>query len=151
MAHRIIDTLRGAAGLSHVDWCFVAMAAKELFIARVRHATLPTVTIVKELQVEASATPTAVGADAAREALLARMSWAISAAAARVPWRSDCLLQVMAADRWLRRIGLRPEFFLGVAKDEAGLFKAHAWLRCDDVLVTGGDCDGFWTLIGPEV
>ena len=68
-----------------------------------------------------------------------RLSWAIGAAAARVPWRSDCLLQAMAADRWLRRCGMQPEFFLGVTKDAGGQLEAHAWLRCGDAMVTGAD------------
>jgi hypothetical protein len=77
------------------------------------------------------------------------LSWAIGAAAARVPWRSDCLLRVMAADRWLRRYGHEPEFFLGAAKVETGQLGAHAWLRCGDVTVTGGSGKEFTELMMP--
>src|SRR5262245_44559583 len=83
------------------------------------------------------------------EVNLARLSWAICAAAARVPWRSDCLPQAMAAERWLRRYGMRPHFFVGVAKDAHGRLEAHAWLRCDDVTVTGGYGQKFTTFIEP--
>jgi hypothetical protein len=70
--------------------------------------------------------------------LVARISWVISAAASRLPWRSDCLLRAIAAVRWLRRLKLRPDFYLGATKDANGVFKAHAWLYCGDVIVTGG-------------
>ena len=63
--------------------------------------------------------------------------------------RSDCLLKAMAADRWLRRCQLHPSFFLGVAKNEAGHFAAHAWLRLNGTVVTGGDGEEFVTLISP--
>ena len=47
--------------------------------------------------------------DTRGEVDLLRLSWAISGAAAWIPWRPDCLLQAMA-DRWLRRCGMQPEF-----------------------------------------
>ena len=49
--------------------------------------------------------------------------------------RWDCLLQAVAADRWLRRYGMQPKFFVGVQKDTRGQLEAHAWLRCGDVIV----------------
>ncbi len=66
-----------------------------------------------------------------------------------MPWRSDCLLQAMAADRWLRRFGMQPEFFLGVAKDAGGRLQAHASLRCGDAMVTGADDRNFTNLMKP--
>jgi hypothetical protein len=79
-----------------------------------------------------------------------RVSWAIAAASARVPWRADCLLKVMAADRWLRRHGMQGEFFLGAGKNEADEFGAHAWLRYGDINVTGGDGAQFTPLMTSE-
>jgi hypothetical protein len=55
----------------------------------------------------------------------------------------------MAADRWLRRYGMQPQFFVGVAKDAHGRLEAHAWLCCDDVTVTGGDGREFTAVIEP--
>jgi hypothetical protein len=76
-----------------------------------------------------------------------RLSWAIAVVAPRVPWRSDCLVKVIAADHWLRRHQLHPDFYLGVAKDERGVFVSHAWLRYDGITVTGGRYDQFSVLI----
>lgn len=144
MAGRIIENLRRAAGLSPLDWYYVTIAVRELFSARIRHATVPIGDILRELQGQRRSY------QAARfgEIDLARLSWALAAAAARVPWRSDCLLTVMAADRWLRRNRHKPEFFLGVAKDATGQLKAHAWLCCGDVTVTGGWGEEFIQLMG---
>jgi hypothetical protein len=57
----------------------------------------------------------------------------------------------MAADRWLRRCQLHPSFFLGVAKNEGGRFTAHAWLRLNGTVVTGGDGEEFVSLISPPL
>lgn len=66
--------------------------------------------------------------------------WAVAAASAHVPWRSDCLIQAMAASRWLRRHGYRPVFHLGAARStEDGLIQAHAWLSLDGGVILGGD------------
>ena len=78
---------------------------------------------------------------------LSRLSWAISAAAIRTPWRSDCLLQAMAAERWLRRHGHASQFKLGIAKDAHGQFRAHAWLTSQDQILTGGDVSKFELLL----
>jgi hypothetical protein len=63
--------------------------------------------------------------------------WALAAAAARTPWHSTCLVQSLAGYLILRRRGVPSVVYLGVAKDPAGEFMAHSWLRCGDVIVTG--------------
>ena len=75
-------------------------------MARIRHASQPVGKILRELQDKRMQSD----GDTRGEVDLLRLSWAIGAAAARIPWRSDCLLQAMAADRWLRRCGMQPEF-----------------------------------------
>lgn len=63
--------------------------------------------------------------------------WALAAAAARTPWHSPCLVQSLAGYVILRRRGVPSVVYLGVAKDPAGEFMAHSWLRCGEVIVTG--------------
>ena len=145
MASRIASASRRAADLSLQDWRYLAIAVKELLIARIRHASQPVGKILHDLQDERLQS----NGDTRGEVDLARLSWAIGAAAARVPWRSDCLLQAMAADRWLRRYGMQPKFFVGVQKDAGGQLEAHAWLRCGDVIVTGANSRNFTTLVEP--
>jgi len=137
---------RRAVTLTPLEWRYLGIAIKELAFARLRFTTALSCQILQELQKP--------GLDEFHESWgrpidLDRASWAIAAAAAWVPWRSDCLLQAMAANRWLRRRGHHPEFFLGVSKDAMGRFGAHAWLQCDGVPVTGGTGAEFETLITP--
>jgi hypothetical protein len=145
MDSRVASTARRAASLSLLDWRYLAIAVKELLMARIRHASEPVGKILRELQDERIQ----LDDDTRGEVDLLRLSWAIGAAAARVPWRSDCLLQAMAADRWLRRCGMQPEFFVGVAKDPGGQLEAHAWLRCGGAMVTGADDRNFTNLMEP--
>lgn len=73
------------------------------------------------------------------------IGWAVNSAAARVPWRSDCLLQAMAGSMWLDRIERTYKLNIGVRKNAAGGLEAHAWLTSGDLVVTGNlpDLKGF--------
>jgi hypothetical protein len=51
---------------------------------------------------------------------------------------ASCLTQALAAQVLLRREGFDPKLQLGVARDEAGKFIAHAWIECDGRIVIGG-------------
>jgi hypothetical protein len=133
--------------LSHCR--YLAIASVELFAARIRLSTVAVEKIVRELQAPLSALPPKQRTTLTKIDL-ELLSWAIAIAAQHVPWRSDCFVQVIAADRWLRRHCLRPDFYLGVAKDSDGVFAAHAWLRYGDLTVTGGQFDRFYTIIEPR-
>jgi hypothetical protein len=74
----------------------------------------------------------------------------ISRMAARVPWRSDCLVQALAGQRWLARQGITSEIVVGTAKGTDGTFDAHAWLRQGDRIVLGGDISRFQPLLEPD-
>lgn len=144
----VLRELRRAAGLSFADWRYLIRATKELLSARVRFAITPSQIVVASLQ-QRSIDQCQQAHAHVREIDLPRLSWAISAAATRVPWRSDCLIQVMAADRWLMRHGVLGDFYIGVAKTESGDITAHAWLRCGNSVITGGASDMFSPLIAP--
>lgn len=135
--------------LSAREWRYLAIAVFELLRARLRFATVPSDQLLTALQNRAPASPVNARNPDARESL-AGIAWAIAAAAARVPWRADCLVQALAADRWLRRRGFAPEFFLGVTKDNCGRLLAHAWIRCEDVTVTNAGDDAIMALIEPQ-
>ena len=140
--------LRRAAHLTLSDWRYLTIASGELLAARIRLSTVAAEKILRELQAPLPVRPQRQRFPLAKIDV-ERLSWAIAVAAQHVPWRSDCFIRVIAADRWLRRHQLRPDFFLGVAKDERGVFAAHAWLRCCDLTVTGGRYDQFSTLLEP--
>ena len=76
-------------------------------------------------------------------ALVKRVSYFIPRVAARLPWRADCLVQAIAAERWLGRHGIATVLTLGVPRDRPADFEAHAWLSAGSRIVTGGDISGY--------
>lgn len=135
--------------LATADSVLLCAAVAELARARLHFEHRTILQIIERLSTQR---PGPVGAQAnpiaGRD--LERIRWAIAAAAKCVPWRSDCLLQVMAADRLLRREGAEGEFQLGVAKAHDGSLCAHAWLTCGGIVVAGGSGDGFMALLEPR-
>jgi len=75
---------------------------------------------------------------ARQQQLVERVAYAMPVMGLRVPWRSDCVVQALAARRWLARGGIGSNVHVGVRNDEHG-FQAHAWLRVGERIVTGGD------------
>lgn len=71
--------------------------------------------------------------------LVDRVAFAIPRAARRVPFRSDCLIQALAARRWLHRRGIAARVTIGVKPHGTGRLDAHAWLEAGGRIVTGGD------------
>jgi hypothetical protein len=65
------------------------------------------------------------------------MRWALQAVSRRLPWRSDCLVQSLAARLWLDAAGVPCSFRLGASRlgDEIG---AHAWIEVDGKVASGG-------------
>jgi Transglutaminase-like superfamily len=134
-----------AHAITIADWRLLAIAVKELAFARFRHASLPTMKIIA-----GSPGSQAQSLNKKSGALdVARVSWAVGAASRRVPWRADCLVQAMAAKRWLGRHGITTECLIGVDKDAEGALISHAWLMCGDRLITGSGYEGFHVMIGP--
>ena len=78
--------------------------------------------------------------------LVARIGWALRAAAARSPWRSTCLAQALAGTGMLRRRSIPGTLTMGVAMagGEPASLEAHAWLSCEGVMLTGaGACEKY--------
>lgn len=108
----------------------LTLAVCYLAIARLRHALRPVDALL--------ATPAHTEAPTAATADPMPVIAAIETAARHVPWRSDCLIQALAASAWLRRLGLQPRLRLGAARSENGDLCAHAWLELDGKVVLGG-------------
>ena len=75
------------------------------------------------------------------ERLIERIAYVIPRVAARLPWRTDCLVQAIAAKRWLARSGIVSRLHFGVPREKQPEFEAHAWLTVGERIVTGGDID----------
>jgi hypothetical protein len=68
---------------------------------------------------------------------VARIGWAVTAAARRLPFRSTCLIESLAADAMLRRRGYASEIRFGVRPPTGGELAAHAWVEHDGAVVFG--------------
>lgn len=134
-----------AARLSVADWRALAAAFVALALARVAYGRQSAQSLVRQLQARSDARP---DRELPPDARVDRLRWALGCVAARVPWRADCLVQVLAAERILTRWGHAPKFYLGVDKDPAVAFSAHAWLQIGDSVVTGGPVDRLTVMIG---
>jgi len=146
---KLIPKFKRVLQLTLSDWRDLGKASAELLAARIRLSTASPEQILRELKGESEPSPNKP-VDLGAAMVVKRVSRAVTLAARYVPWRSDCLIQVMAADRWLRRLNVRGDFHLGVAKDPHGDLRAHAWLRYGDLTVTGGRFDEFSPLIEPS-
>lgn len=60
---------------------------------------------------------------------------AIRSAAARLPFRSRCLAQSLAASTMLRRRRVHSTLRIGARQRES--FEAHAWVECAGLIVAG--------------
>lgn len=67
-----------------------------------------------------------------------KVSWVVITISKYTPWESKCLVQAMTAQKLLRKYNIKSTLYLGVRKSGNEL-KAHAWLRCGEYFVTGGD------------
>lgn len=78
--------------------------------------------------------------------LVEQVSFVIPRIAHRVPWRSDCLVQALAAQKWLETAGVATRLAIGAEQSAAKGFNAHAWLKHGDRVVTGGEIEHYETL-----
>ena len=72
---------------------------------------------------------------------------AILAMSVRTPWKSRCLVRAIAAQIMLRRRRINCTLYLGVAKNDAKRMKAHAWVKCGKLFLTGERPAGDYTYV----
>lgn len=66
----------------------------------------------------------------------------------RLRWSPSCLVRATAAMVLLRRRHLEGTLYVGVASDQKEGIRAHAWVRCGAVFVTGGRERRAYAVIG---
>ena len=59
----------------------------------------------------------------------------------RLPWETKCFVRALTLRKLLMEKGIASTIYLGVFK-ENGKLKAHAWLRCGQLYLTGGNGEG---------
>ncbi len=144
---RWLRDIKAVIGLSPSTWLDLLRATCELALARYRLGTQPPKHLLQRARQLGQ--PTTMP-PRETHAIAARVAFAIPRVAARLPWRSDCFIQAMAAQRWLQSKGIPSALMIGTRKDEDGGFQAHAWLTCNDQIITGGDISGYVPLVTPE-
>jgi hypothetical protein len=77
-----------------------------------------------------------------------RITWAVASVAARVP-RASCLTQALAATLLLARHGHAATLRLGVAKNDDGTLRAHAWLESGGHAILGEPAPGAFVPFPP--
>jgi hypothetical protein len=131
--------------------CF--RAATELAIARIRHQ------FIRPGDIQAMNKRAGSGAHVVEDqdalgaegrALVDQVAFVLPRVAPRLPWRADCLIQAMAAQRWLRARGIASSISIGVRRSEEGEFESHAWLRQGKRIVTGGEIQQFSPILTPD-
>lgn len=121
-------------------WADLATAVAELGLARIRLAELDPADL---LAVGSSRAKAFTPSSAKDTETIDRIAFAIPRMGARVPWKGTCLVQALAAQRWLARRGVATELVLGARKAGAHGIDAHAWLKAGNRIVVGGDGVGY--------
>ena len=124
---------------SWADWRLAMEAIWWLGFLRMALCFLPFKQILRRMGLNIVSANAPQGCPDCNVAKAARISWAVSAAAARIPWRSTCLIQALAGARMLRRRSIPATLHLGAARNptNSSILEAHAWLRCDDTILIG--------------
>lgn len=73
------------------------------------------------------------------EETLRQVRWSIITASRYGWWNCLCLTQALAAKAMLRRRGHRSTMYLGLTRPGEKKFAGHAWLKCGNVILTGGE------------
>lgn len=135
-----VRTVRGFVRLGLRDQVRFTAAWFLLGFARFLIVVLP-FTAVRRLLGDNQANPaqpTMPVLDASQEFRAAHIGRIVEAAAAHVPWRSDCYPQALTARTFLAARGIPHVVSFGVRRDGDALV-AHAWVHAGDVAVTGGN------------
>ncbi len=121
---------------SRQRWLFIEAYAR-LGVMRAAILTLPFKKLVKSLDHQKGALAPRLKGVQMQTALA--IGKAVRSAAGNTPWESACLAQTLTAQRMLDKRGIGGIFHLGATMDETAeeKLKAHAWLLCDNTIITG--------------
>jgi len=72
---------------------------------------------------------------------------ALNACARHLPFSATCLVQAVAGSMLLKLRRRNIAIWIGVKKSPDGTLAAHAWLLCDDRVVTGGTSYGDYHIL----
>jgi hypothetical protein len=113
-------------------------AAMNMLAARIALAVLPFARIARWMGPFSEPGSAPAGAGPASAALVEQLRSAIAAVAPNLPFRSDCLVQALAAQAMCRRRGITSTVHMGACP--AGVLRegeTHAWSEASGVPLTG--------------
>jgi hypothetical protein len=126
--------IRKLTRLTPRDWLLLTEATLSLTAASIALRMLPFRKVVETIAMPEDGPEQ----DVARlQAEVARIRWAVEAAARRLPWRIVCFQKGLAAQRILRRHNLPAHLHYGIARQADGELKAHVWVTSDAYPVVG--------------
>lgn len=139
--------MRGFLAISWKDRALLAEAGLLLALARIAVLILPFRVMAPRLGEPMAESDSADDPD--RVELGRRIGWAIRVVSSRVPWRTKCLEQALAAKAMLRMRRVPNTMYLGVARggDGGSALGGHAWVRTGTLHVTGGAHVGHYTVL----
>ena len=131
-----------------IDWLLAAEAVVALFVAALAVALLPFARSVRLGAVRLGAVrlgsvPLGRAGGTSTEAII----WAVTAASARVPWRSVCFHDGLAAQYLLRRRGIDARLHYGAAIDADLGLEAHVWVSVAGCTLIGAEHEGRFGLL----
>ena len=74
-----------------------------------------------------------------------KIRWIVTTISNHTPWESLCLVQALTVQNMLKRRNIATTIYLGVNKSNNEM-KAHAWIRCGKMYITGGNGSGYATV-----
>lgn len=79
---------------------------------------------------------------------IGQICWIVPRVAKFMPFRSDCLVQAMAAQDWLDRHSIATRIVIGVKRNDTGEMESHAWLQNRSSVILGGEISTFEPILG---
>ncbi len=73
------------------------------------------------------------------QALAKRLGWAVVKMATYTPFKSNCMVQALAAKQMCKKRGIATTLYIGVGKNQEATPQKlnHAWLRSGSFIITG--------------
>ena len=121
--------------LSAAERGILISAALRLVTTRLAVAVLPLRILFRPLPWETSSVKDPQAGDAGLPP--ERIAWAVHVASRYLPGTRNCLVRALTVQLLLVRDGYPACLCLGVARDEDGEFKAHAWVKCGGKILIG--------------
>lgn len=79
---------------------------------------------------------------------LDQLAKVIRAVSPLTPWKSNCFAQALCAHWLLSSKSIEHTIYFGVKFEESEKFKAHAWLRVGNRILTGGSGHSEYSEVG---